>query len=112
KSHTILGYNIVKGKREMDMVASITLSHHEWYNGKGYPQGLRGKDIPLSARITTVVDVYDALRSKRPYKEPWSHEDAVKYILSRSGEQFDPEIIEAFESELNRFDIIFNELKD
>jgi PAS domain S-box-containing protein len=112
KSHTILGYNIVKGKREMDMVAAITLSHHEWYNGKGYPQGLRGKDIPLSARITTVVDVYDALRSKRPYKEPWSHEDAVKYILSRSGEQFDPEIIEAFESELNRFAIIFNELKD
>lgn len=70
KKHTVLGWNIVKGKAELEMVAAITLCHHEKWNGTGYPRGLSGETIPLSARITTIADVYDALRSKRPYKDP------------------------------------------
>jgi len=112
KTHTTLGFNIVKGKKELEMVASITIAHHEWYNGTGYPRGLEGANIPLSARITAIADVYDALRSKRPYKGEWSHEGAKNYIINSSGAQFDPELTAIFLEISGRFEIIYNELKD
>lgn len=112
KNHTILGHNIVKDKKGIEMAADITLSHHEHYDGSGYPNGLYGKHIPLSAHITSFVDVYDALRSRRPYKEPWSHEETVTYIKSRSGTQFDPDLEEAFNSLHEKFAAVFDELKD
>lgn len=112
KSHTLLGHNIVKGKKELDMVAEITLNHHEWYDGTGYPNGTAGKAIPLSARITAIADVYDALRSRRPYKDEWSHEDAKRYIITGSGRQFDPVIVSLFEKTGDRFESIYRELKD
>lgn len=112
KTHTILGHNIVKGKKELEMVAAITIAHHEWYDGSGYPKGLSGLDIPLSARITAVADVYDALRSRRPYKGEWTHEEAVKYIIGKSGVQFDPDVVEIFGNISGRIGKIYMELKD
>ena len=70
--------------------------HHERWDGRGYPRGLAGDAIPLSARIIAVADVYDALRSRRPYKEPWPHERAVATIAAESGRQFDPGVVGAF----------------
>jgi len=70
--------------------------HHEHWDGTGYPHGLKGTDIPLHGRVMAVIDVYDALVSKRPYKEPVSDEEAVKIIAANAGTQFDPKIIEVF----------------
>ena len=70
--------------------------HHEKWDGTGYPRGLRGEEIPLEGRIMAIADVYDALVSKRPYKEPFSHEQAVEIIRGESGLHFDPQIVEAF----------------
>ena len=88
------------------MARDIALYHHEKWNGKGYPKGLSGESIPLSARIVAVADVYDALRSKRPYKEAWSHEKAVNEIMTEKGKHFDPEIITAFISQSDTFHTI------
>lgn len=74
----------------------IALSHHERWDGTGYPEGLAGADIPLSARIAALADVYDALTSKRVYKEPIPHQDVVRMIVAGKGTQFDPEIVDAF----------------
>jgi hemerythrin-like metal-binding protein len=76
--------------------AEIALTHHEWYDGTGYPAGLRAQDIPLSGRICAIADVFDALTSRRPYKEPWSIEQSVAQIQRQSGSQFDPLVVEAF----------------
>ena len=74
----------------------IPYCHHEWWNGKGYPRGLKGEEIPLSARIFSVVDVWDALTSDRPYRTAWSKEKTLQYIKQGSGAQFDPQVVQAF----------------
>jgi putative two-component system response regulator len=74
----------------------IALSHHEQWDGSGYPQGLQGKDIPLAARIVALADVYDALTSNRAYRPAVSHGEARDWIVSNYGSQFDPEVVEAF----------------
>ena len=74
----------------------MALYHHERWDGQGYPMGLRGEDIPLEARIMSIVDVYDALTSKRPYKEPFSHEKACAIIVAGKGTQFDPDLVDEF----------------
>lgn len=76
--------------------AEIALTHHEWFDGNGYPAGLAGEDIPLSGRICAIADVFDALTSRRPYKGPWSTEKAVALIREQSGTQFDPVVVDAF----------------
>jgi putative two-component system response regulator len=81
----------------------ISRHHHEKWNGSGYPDGLSGEQIPLSARLMAVADVYDALISRRPYKEPMSHERAVAFIRDGSGSHFDPEIVQAFDDTLDQF---------
>lgn len=81
----------------MTVAAQIAQNHHEWFDGKGYPNGLAGEAIPLVARIAAVADVYDALTHARPYKPAWPESDAVGYIHSRSGTQFDPRVVDAFE---------------
>ena len=83
--------------------AQIAGGHHECYDGSGYPRGLKGDEIPLPARIVAVVDVFDALVHKRPYKDAWEVDAALEYMRNSSGKQFDPTILEAFLSivELN-----------
>jgi HD-GYP domain-containing protein (c-di-GMP phosphodiesterase class II) len=70
--------------------------HHERWDGGGYPEGLKGKEIPLSARIVALADVYDALISERPYKKAFSHKESIKMIVAEKGKQFDPDIVNAF----------------
>ncbi len=84
---------------EMDILsADIAYSHHEKWDGTGYPRGLSGEDISIAGRITALADVYDALVSKRAYKEAWSEQEVLEYIKSQSGTHFDPSVVEAFES--------------
>ena len=78
------------------MGRDIAYYHHERWDGKGYPNGLKGNEIPFAARIVTLADVYDALTSKRPYKEAFSHERAREIVLSGADKQFDPDVVEAF----------------
>ncbi|WP_019614250.1 HD-GYP domain-containing protein [Psychromonas ossibalaenae] len=98
--------NIFKRNSYLALAHDIALYHHEKWDGTGYPCGLRGESIPLSARIVTVVDVYDALRSKRPYKESWTHQDSVNEILKQKGIQFDPVIVDAFICRADKFNRI------
>ncbi|HEX8949801.1 MAG TPA: HD domain-containing phosphohydrolase [Dissulfurispiraceae bacterium] len=96
RNHSRWGADIVRLAQLPDAVINIILYHHERFDGKGYPSGLKGKGIPLEARIATVADVYDALTSDRPYRSKVSHEKAKEFILSFSGQFFDPEIVETF----------------
>lgn len=80
----------------LSVAEEIAMGHHEWFDGRGYPAGLRGAQIPLSARITAVADVFDALTHARPYKEAWPEDKAVDYITDLSGAQFDPQVVKAF----------------
>ena len=103
QSHTILGSNTINriehllANETMFMFArEIAEHHHERWDGTGYPHQLRGEEIPLTARIMTIADVYDALRSERPYKAPYSHEIAVRIIASGAGSQFDSALVNVF----------------
>ncbi len=94
------------------MGIDIAKYHHERWNGQGYPCGLAGEEIPLSARIMALVDVYEALRAKRPYKEPFSHQKAKEIILDGCGSYFDPQVVQAFcaiDSEFNEIHASSNE---
>ncbi|NEX63984.1 DUF3369 domain-containing protein [Noviherbaspirillum sp. 17J57-3] len=86
---------MVDGETYLTFGAQIAGGHHEHFDGRGYPRGLKGKDIPLSARIVAVVDVFDALLHRRPYKEPWTMEATLAFLRERRGTQFDPEVIDA-----------------
>jgi len=119
KSHVLIGSNTLIDVRKkypensyLNMAIEITRYHHEKWNGTGYPEGLKGDSIPLSARILAVADVYDALRSARPYKQAFTHQVCVTIILEDSGKQFDPEIIQAFICVESEFDRIFQELSE
>jgi CHASE2 domain-containing sensor protein len=98
KTHTTIGGQLLTGSANplVQMAESIALSHHEHWDGSGYPAGLAGEDIPLAARICAVVDVYDALLSKRPYKEAWQMDDVLAEIQRGSGTHFDPALVAAF----------------
>ncbi len=98
KTHTDIGVSILSGKDPMIVAArEIAGSHHERWDGTGYPNGLSGDEIPILARICAVADVFDALTSKRPYKEQWEVEEAIDWVISKSGTHFDPDIVCAFE---------------
>jgi putative two-component system response regulator len=103
KLHTIEGTRIIDrmiqhtGEEEFLRNAKLFAEyHHERWDGKGYPHGLEGEEIPLQGRILAIVDVYDALVSRRPYKEPFPHEKAIEIIMDEAGKQFDPKIMEVF----------------
>ena len=114
-SHTTLGAGILRigkgGSPYTRMGAEIALNHHEKWNGKGYPSGLAEAAIPLSARIMAICDVYDALRSRRPYKPAFSHREAMAIILEGDGrtspDDFDPVVREAFAAQAAAFERIF-----
>jgi len=98
RTHTTIGHEILKDSpsRYLQLGSVIALSHHERYDGSGYPHGLVGEEIPLAARIVAIADTYDALTSVRPYKTAWPSEDAIVYIRNESGRQFDPRCVDAF----------------
>jgi putative nucleotidyltransferase with HDIG domain len=95
RKHPQTGYDILKNIPFLEPSLDAILHHHEKFNGKGYPAGISGNAISLSARILAVVDVYDALTSNRPYRPAFSSEKALEIIRGESGQQFDPEIIQA-----------------
>ena len=80
----------------LQLAAEIALTHHEWWDGTGYPQGLAGNEIPISGRIVALTDVYDALTHDRPYKRAWTTEQAITEIERLNGWQFDPDVVHAF----------------
>lgn len=96
KSHSILGYEILNHseRKILQTAAIIAYEHHEKYDGTGYPQGLKGEEISIYARIVTIVDVFDALLSKRVYKEKWSLEDVIEQLQKESAKHFDPKLVE------------------
>lgn len=98
QTHAQIGADILSGDDSdlMIMAHDIAISHHEKWNGNGYPKGLQGEAIPLVGRITALVDVFDALTSVRPYKKAWSVEKAVDLIKEESGQHFDPELVDIF----------------
>lgn len=98
KTHAAIGANILSGSRSelLQMAEEIALTHHEKWDGTGYPNGLKGEEIPLVGRICGLCDVFDALTSERPYKKAWSVEEAVTEIQRGSGKHFDPRLVERF----------------
>ena len=82
------------------MARSIALTHHEKWDGSGYPNGLRGEEIAIEGRIVAIADVFDALTSERPYKRAWSVEDAIALLREQSGRHFDPSLVELFISQM------------
>lgn len=98
KRHAEMGYEIMQDTVSpyLRIGASIALTHHERWDGSGYPNGLCGTDIPLCGRIVAISDVFDALTSSRPYKPPWSFEEAVAHLESERGAHFDPQVVDAF----------------
>lgn len=113
KEHVNYGYQMLKNApgELMQLSAEIAHEHHEWYNGEGYLHK-SGDDISLNARIVSIADVFDALVSRRPYKEAWDVERAKKEILSQSGKQFDPELIKLFEENFDKFIEVYQTYPD
>ncbi|ACS81313.1 response regulator [Maridesulfovibrio salexigens] len=105
QTHTEIGHRILSMSNSpiFTMAAGISLNHHEKWDGSGYPNGISGEDIPESARIVAIADVFDALTMKRPYKKAWSFEEARDEILKGAGGHFDPTLIELFESISSQF---------
>jgi len=105
KRHTTMGATILKGSTVpfIQMGARIAIGHHEKWDGSGYPKGLKGEAIPLEARITALVDVYDAVTNRRHYKEPWPEDQVVALIQKGSGVHFDPQLVSLFLEHLDRF---------
>jgi putative two-component system response regulator len=112
--HTEIGAKILGGhsSKLLSYASNAALSHHEKWNGTGYPNKLEGEGIPLIGRITTIGDIFDALTSQRPYKKAWSTEEAVKYINEEESKTFDPWIVSAFNKRINDIMEIKNQYGD
>jgi putative two-component system response regulator len=100
KQHAVIGWKILQGhsagNRILEMAAEIALAHHEKFDGSGYPNGVKGADIPLVGRIVAVADVFDALTAVRPYKRAWPVDEAAVFIRQNAGQHFDPDCVDAF----------------
>ena len=114
KTHTTMGANILKDSTVpfIQMGARIAGCHHERWDGEGYPRGLSGTGIPIEARITCLVDVYDALINRRVYKRPWQEEEVLAYIHNQAGKQFDPELVTHFFDHFDQFRAIHEQYPD
>jgi HD-GYP domain-containing protein (c-di-GMP phosphodiesterase class II) len=96
RQHPSFSYFILAQVEPLSEAAEIVYCHHERYDGMGYPRQLKGAEIPLEARIFSVTDAYDAMVSERPYRQPVSHDQAVREVVSHAGTQFDPQVVSAF----------------
>ena len=96
RKHPIFAYDLLSNIPFLRPALDIPCHHHEKWDGSGYPRGLSGDRIPLAARIFTVVDVWDALSSDRPYRKKWAKRKIVEYIRTEAGTHFDPEIVKLF----------------
>ncbi len=105
KTHVLIGHQILANLDlpVIQMAANIAQTHHEWWNGQGYPNGLKGEEIPLEGRIVAIVDVFDALLSKRIYKDAFPPEKVKEILLDGRGKQFDPKLIDLFITMWNDF---------
>jgi putative two-component system response regulator len=121
KTHALQGWEMLRragqrmgreGSAFLRHGMDIARHHHERWDGSGYPDGLAGEAIPLSARLMAVADVYDALISRRPYKEPMSHDEAVAYVRQQAGSHFDPQVVEALVATQQRLRAIADEFAD
>jgi response regulator RpfG family c-di-GMP phosphodiesterase/ribonuclease BN (tRNA processing enzyme) len=113
-SHTTLGYELIKNSKRplLQAAAIVAHQHHEKWDGSGYPQGLKGKDIHIFGRITALADVFDALGSDRIYKKAWSDEDIFEYIKKEKGKHFEPRLVELFFQNRDKIFEIRNSFKD
>jgi PAS domain S-box-containing protein len=96
KAHPVYAFNLLSPIPFLKEALDIPYCHHEWWNGLGYPRGLKGEQIPLAARVFSVIDVWDALSHDRPYRKAWDEEKVKNHILHLSGTQFDPQVVEQF----------------
>jgi len=114
KQHSFIGYSILSKKKTplLKLAAEIAHTHHERYNGKGYPRALSGDEIPLSGAIVSVIDVFDALLSKRPYKEAFSLDKTIQIIKEHSGSHFHPDVIKIFINNLDEIIEIRTRIKN
>ena len=113
KSHSSLGGEILKGIHQFKIFEQVARSHHERYDGTGYPDKLKGEDIPYPARIVTICDTFDAMTSDRSYRKALSDEKAIKELITYKGTQFDPELVDVFLKLYNSFpDTIRNHIDE
>lgn len=114
KTHTTIGAGILRGSDSdiLKTAEEIALSHHEAWDGSGYPTGLKGEEIPISGRIVSIADIYDAIRSRRPYKEPLTHDTACTIINNRLKERIDPVLLNTFNDCHKEFKRLFDENAD
>jgi putative two-component system response regulator len=107
KAHTTTGAAVLAGSSSplLKMAEEIARSHHERWDGTGYPAGLKGTDIPLVGRICAICDVFDALASRRSYKDPWPRERILKEIVRKRGDHFDPRVVDAFLEVVGEFEV-------
>ena len=105
QKHPVYGLDVINNAQRdvgaaedqiLAMAKDIVYTHHEWWDGKGYPRGIKGKAIPVAGRLVAVVDVYDAMTARRLYRQPVSHEEAVQLIVGGRGTHFDPDVVDAF----------------
>ena len=112
--HTIFGHNLIGDHDSalIQMAQSIAYSHHERWDGQGYPCSLKGESIPIEGRITAIADVFDALTTQRPYKDAWPLDDAINYINQEAGQAFDPALISVFKNNLDNIKYVCTKFAD
>jgi response regulator RpfG family c-di-GMP phosphodiesterase len=119
KTHTVTGADLLRGLMHefgeyalITMGAEVAMCHHEWWDGSGYPRGLAGREIPLAARVVAIADVYDALTSRRCYKDAWSPEETFAALRTKAGTHFDPDLVDVFLARPSELERIRNRYPD
>jgi putative two-component system response regulator len=114
QTHTEMGTKIIGDDESelLKMAGQVASTHHEFWDGNGYPRGLSGEQIPIVGRIVAIADVFDALTSKRPYKEAWTVDETISYIQDQSGKQFDPGLVPLFVENLEKILLLMDQFTD